>query len=196
MIIGLIPARSGSKRVKDKNIRPLGGYPLMAWSIAAARILLIPVYVSSENEEYLRIARHYGAISHLRSPEAASDTAKDEAVIDDFTGKARCARIMFLRPTTPLRDPVFLSQMVSLPSEFHWVSLTKMRDGDFYRNTGFCEIFNSDAFGKNKAGVIQENEVGEIDTEDDFDYIEWRLSEYGSPVYDYLKSHFPILSSV
>ncbi|KKK87813.1 hypothetical protein LCGC14_2749450, partial [marine sediment metagenome] len=40
-------------------------------------------------------------------------------------------------------------------------------------------------------GIIQDYEVGEIDEEEDFDYIEWRLTKYGSPILDYLKANYP-----
>ena len=62
-IVALIPARSGSKRVPDKNIRTLAGHPLIAYSIAAALQSKIfkTVLVSTDSERYADIARHYGA---------------------------------------------------------------------------------------------------------------------------------------
>ena len=194
MIVALIPARSGSKRVKDKNIRPLGGYPLMAWSIACAKMLTLDVYVSSDSEHYLKLAEFYGAFSHLRQS-GYSDMAKDTGYINDF--KRACdveTDIMLLRPTTPLRSLEFLTTCDYIYGQcnysYHVVSLCEMRDGDFYRNTGQCEIFQLNRFNQNKIGVLQEHEVGEIDEEEDFDYIEWRLAKYGSPILDYLKTNY------
>ena len=61
--VALIPARSGSKRVPDKNIRPLAGHPLIAYSISAAlqSQIFAAVVVSTDSERYAEIARHYGA---------------------------------------------------------------------------------------------------------------------------------------
>ena len=73
-VIALIPARSGSKRVSDKNIRPLGGHPLIAYTISAARTssLFSKVLVSTDSEQYARIARYYGAeVPFLRPQESA-----------------------------------------------------------------------------------------------------------------------------
>ncbi len=199
MIVGLIPARSGSKRIPNKNIKPLGGYPLMSWSIACAKMCGLPPYVSSENTSYLEIAKRYGGVPHFRDSWAARDESKDIDVITDFTDKIECDTIVFLRPTTPLRKISFIGEMIrtynrncviSYPT--HWVSLCRMRDGDFYRNTGACEIFPVGAWGEDKMGFIQEEDTGEIDTPEDFDYIEWRLQKYGSPIYDYLRHTYPL----
>ncbi len=62
-IVALIPARSGSKRVPDKNIRPLAGHPLIAYSIAAAlqsKIFKAGIE-STDSDRYADIAGHYGA---------------------------------------------------------------------------------------------------------------------------------------
>jgi len=72
----------------------------------------------------------------------------------------------------------------------HCVAICKMRDGDFYRNTGYCEVFPADCFGERKIGYILEQDIGEIDTEEDFSYVEWRLARYGSPILDYLKANY------
>ncbi|MDX1707152.1 MAG: acylneuraminate cytidylyltransferase family protein, partial [Desulfobacterales bacterium] len=73
-IVGLIPARAGSKRVPDKNIRRLGGHPVIAYTIAAALEsgIFTDVIVSTDSEEYAKVARHYGAeVPFLRPPELA-----------------------------------------------------------------------------------------------------------------------------
>ena len=59
-IISFIPARSGSKSVPDKNIKMLGGKPLIAWTIEKSLKLGLRTIVSSDSEEYLKIAREYG----------------------------------------------------------------------------------------------------------------------------------------
>ena len=61
--IAIIPARSGSKGLPDKNIRPLNGIPLIAYTIKAALDsgMFDTVMVSTDSEKYAEIARKYGA---------------------------------------------------------------------------------------------------------------------------------------
>ena len=75
MILAVIPARSGSKSVKDKNIRPLGGRPLMAWSIKAALACkkIDQVMVSTDSEKYAQLAKFYGAEIITRPAVLAAD---------------------------------------------------------------------------------------------------------------------------
>jgi CMP-N,N'-diacetyllegionaminic acid synthase len=112
-IIALIPARSGSKGVPDKNIRPLGGIPLMAYSISVAlkSTLIDRVIVSTDSEEYARIARNYGAeVPFIRPVDISGDKATDiqffEHAINWFQESENYIPKYFahLRPTTPFRD--------------------------------------------------------------------------------------------
>lgn len=109
--LAVIPARSGSKGLPDKNILPLNGKPLLAWSIDAARQsgMFDTIYVSTDSEKYAEIARQYGAeVPFLRSAEASTDTASSwdvlkEAIINyQKLGKAFDS-LMMLQPTSPLR---------------------------------------------------------------------------------------------
>jgi len=112
-IVGLIPARSGSKRVPDKNIRPLAGHPVMAYTVAAAlqSKVFSDVIVSTDSEKYAEIARYYGAeVPFLRPPELAGDVSPDiewlEYTLKRLQGDGReynCFSI--LRPTSPFRLP-------------------------------------------------------------------------------------------
>jgi N-acylneuraminate cytidylyltransferase len=112
-IVALIPARSGSKRVPDKNIRPLAGHPLIAYSIAAALQSKIfkTVIVSTDSERYADIAGHYGAgVPFLRPVEIAGDTSPDIEWVANTLERLRkdgrefdCFSI--LRPTSPFRLP-------------------------------------------------------------------------------------------
>lgn len=112
-IIALIPARSGSKRVADKNIRPLAGHPVMAYTIAAARQsgIFSAILVSTDSEQYAEVARKYGAeVPFLRPAEISGDVSPDIEWIE-FTLKRLkemgreydCFSI--LRPTSPFRLP-------------------------------------------------------------------------------------------
>lgn len=79
-IVAIIGARSGSKSIKDKNIKPLLGKPLMAWVIEAAKRAkyLDRVIVSTDSPKYAEIARKYGAETpFLRPKEISGDTATD-----------------------------------------------------------------------------------------------------------------------
>ena len=77
--IAIIPARSGSKGVPDKNINLLGRYPLIAYSIAAAKLAGIPrVIVSTDSEQYAEFAKRYGAeVPFLRPVELSEDNSTD-----------------------------------------------------------------------------------------------------------------------
>ena len=79
-IVALIPARSRSKRVPDKNIRPLAGHPVMAYTIAAAlqSEIFSSVIISTDSERYADIARYYGAeVPFMRPQELAGDVSPD-----------------------------------------------------------------------------------------------------------------------
>jgi CMP-N-acetylneuraminic acid synthetase len=112
-IVALIPARSGSKRVPDKNIRLLAGHPLIAYSIAAALQSKVfdKVLVSTDSERYADIARYYGAeVPFMRPPTIAGDTSPDIEWVAYTLKRLRdsgqgydCFSI--LRPTSPFRLP-------------------------------------------------------------------------------------------
>ena len=111
--IALIPARSGSVRVKDKNIRPLAGHPLLAYTIAAARDsgVFLDVVVSTDSDEYAAVARHYGAsVPFLRAADLAGATSPDIEwvmhAIETLQGRGlRFDAYSILRPTSPFRKP-------------------------------------------------------------------------------------------
>ena len=112
-IVGLIPARAGSKRVPHKNIRPLAGHPVMAYTIAAAleSEVFSDVIVSTDSEQYAEIARYYGAeVPFLRPAELAGDVSPDiEWLAYTLKKLAENGRkfdcFCILRPTSPFRLP-------------------------------------------------------------------------------------------
>ena len=111
-IIGMIPARSGSKRIKNKNIMPLNGHPLIAYTIAAAikSGVFDKIIVSTEKETIAKIAKHYGAeIPFLRPKEYARDDSPDiqwiKYTLEEL--KKGCETYTYfsiLRPTNPFRQ--------------------------------------------------------------------------------------------
>src|SRR5512136_966546 len=84
-ILALIPARGGSKGIPRKNIRPFCGYPLIAWSIAAARqsVSTPRIIVSTDDEEIAAVARQFNAETpFLRPAEFAQDNTTDLPVFE------------------------------------------------------------------------------------------------------------------
>jgi N-acylneuraminate cytidylyltransferase len=112
-IVALIPARSGSKRIPDKNIRPLAGHPLIAYTIAAAieSGIFSDVIVSTDSERYAKIVNHYGAeIPFLRPAELAGDQSPDIEWTEYTLRELQRAGSNYdcfsiLRPTSPFRLP-------------------------------------------------------------------------------------------
>jgi len=110
-IVALIPARAGSKRVPHKNVRPLAGHPVIAYTIAAAlqSEIFVDVIVSTDSEQYADIARHYGAeVPFLRSAELAGDLSPDIEWVEDTLERLRGGGRVYdcfsiLRPTSPFR---------------------------------------------------------------------------------------------
>ena len=85
-VVAVIPARGGSKGIKNKNLQTVNGIPLVARAIMTAQncITIRDVYVSSDSPEILAVAEKFGAKSHLRSEFSASDDASTEDALDDF----------------------------------------------------------------------------------------------------------------
>lgn len=112
-VFAIIPARSGSKGVKDKNIRLLNGHPMIAYTIAAAKLTenIDRVIVSTDSEKYAEIARKYGAETpFLRPSEISGDQATDlefmqHAINWFYENEGSVPEYwVHLRPTNPLRD--------------------------------------------------------------------------------------------
>ena len=107
-IVALIPARSGSKRIPDKNIKPLAGHPLLAYSIAAAREAGIfdEIVVSTDSAKYYDIAYHYGADLVIDRPKfLAEDHSPDVAWVNHALNALPPTDLFaILRPTSPFRQ--------------------------------------------------------------------------------------------
>ncbi|MBR1383476.1 MAG: acylneuraminate cytidylyltransferase family protein [Ruminococcus sp.] len=123
--IAVITARSGSKGLPDKNIMPLCGKPLLAYSIEAALEsgCFEKVFVSTDSQQYAETAVRYGAdCSFLRSAENSSDSAGSwdviREVIREFEKRGeRYDRIMLLQPTSPLRTAGDIKESFRLMKE-------------------------------------------------------------------------------
>ena len=105
MIVGIVLARGGSRRVPRKNIKPLAGVPLIGWTLDAARLAasLEMIVVSSDDDEILAVAEEYGATAVKRPAAlAADDTPCYDAMfhaLDMFPS----SHVALLQPTSPLR---------------------------------------------------------------------------------------------
>ena len=79
LILGVIPARGGSKGIPRKNLYPIAGKPLIAYTIEAALAseMLTDTIVSTDDEEIARVSREFGAeVPFMRPPELATDSAQ------------------------------------------------------------------------------------------------------------------------
>ena len=134
-ILALIPARGGSKGIPRKNIRNFAGYPLIAWSIAAAKQseLVTRIIVSTDDEEIAAVAREYGAETpFLRPAEFAQDNTTDLPVFEhalqwlEENEDYQPEIVIQLRPTSPIRPQGIAWTM---PSK----SCSSMQDADCVR---------------------------------------------------------------
>ncbi len=122
-VLALIPARGGSKGIPRKNIRNFAGYPLIAWSIAAAKQseLVTRIIVSTDDEEIAAVAREWGAETpFLRPAEFAQDKTTDLPVfehalkwLEDVEGY-RPDIVIQLRPTSPIRPHTMVDDAIRI----------------------------------------------------------------------------------
>lgn len=110
----LIPARGGSKRVPNKNIKMLGDHPLVAHTIILATALEIPCYVSTDSLAIAKVAADYGAQVIARPSELAQDGVGDLPVIQHAMSIMGADLIIYLRPTTPFRREYVVKEAIKL----------------------------------------------------------------------------------
>jgi CMP-N,N'-diacetyllegionaminic acid synthase len=121
-ILCLIPARSGSKGIPNKNIRKLAGKPLLAWSIEQAKQSKhkMRIIVTTDSEEYCEIAKKYGAETpFLRPNEISQDLSTDLEFIKHSLGELKKENynpdfIVQLRPTYPTREVNILDETIDI----------------------------------------------------------------------------------
>lgn len=125
-VLALVPARGGSKSIPRKNIRPLAGHPLLAYSVAAGlqSELVTRVIVSTDDEEIAEVARGYGAETPFLRPAAlAQDDTQDLPVFLhalEWLEKEEGYRpevVVQLRPTSPVRPPDCVDRAVQILRE-------------------------------------------------------------------------------
>lgn len=241
--VAIIPARSGSKSIKDKNLSNLGGYPLLAYSIVAAKLAkgINRVLISTDSEHYAEIGRQYGAeVPFLRPTELSGDTSTDRDFmlhamqwVQENEGQLP-EYWVHLRPTTPLRDPAHMDSAIQMlinrlvatalrsahvapESPFKWFrrnesgfftaltsddtsldkyNLPRQSYPKVYIPDGYVDIvkstfvMNSGQFHGDRVLGYESPYCSEVDSQDELDLLDFQLRKFGSPLLDYLKTHF------
>ena len=136
--LAIIPARSGSKGIKDKNIKLLKNKPLMAYTIEAAKNSEVfdDIIVSTDSEKYKIIAEQYGAkVPFLRDISLSGDFSKTEDVIvNTITNLKKIGKeydyFVLLQPTSPLRNSKHIQEAVDLILEKNLNSVVSVCEVD------------------------------------------------------------------
>ena len=237
-MLAIIPARSGSKGVPEKNIKLIGGIPLFAYSIIIAKMTpnVDRIIVSTDSEEYAEIARKFGAeIPFLRPIQISGDKSTDFELFshalnwfkqnENYTPED----ILHLRPTTPLREPLIIENAIKLflenkktasslrsghlapESPFKWflkdsknyykglkegltpdeINQPRQSFPSVYVPDGYIDILKSSTILKtntlhgDKMLVFESPFCVEIDTIDDFKYLEYQIENQESSILNY-----------
>lgn len=166
--LAIIPARAGSKGLKDKNIIDLCGKPMIAYSIIAAKDsgLFDKVIVSTDSVHYAGIAESYGAEIILRDEQLANDQSTTFMVIEDVLNKVGTCYDYFvlLQPTSPLRTCVHIQEAVA----------------KFEANYEFFDFLVS-----MKRSEFTKDLVNMIDEDESLKYFEQDFSNYCRQAYSY-----------
>ncbi len=124
-VIGIVPARSESKGIPNKNIKSLAGKPLLAWAIEAGKKsgVLDKVILMTDSKEYAEIGKKYGAeVPWLQPAEFASDTSHVFLALKWLVGELiksgeKPDYIVLLEPTAPARQAAHIRELVKLVTE-------------------------------------------------------------------------------
>lgn len=192
-ILGITPARGGSKGLPKKNIRPLAGKPLLAWTIEAARgAKSIDQYVvSTESAEIANVARDYGAEVVDRPEEFATDDASTMSVLQHALSQVPADVVVLLQATCPIRKPGLIDSCVerflsthadSLATgfickyqEYGTNELNRQDIKGFFYDDGNIYIMKADLiqrgdrYGKHVEKVILDREQN-VDIDEEFDF--------------------------
>jgi len=241
-VIGLIPARGGSKGIPGKNIRLLDGHPLIAYSIVLSKMSrsIDRTIVSTDSEEIAGVARHYGAeVPFLRPERFAADSSPDIDFVRHFLDwfeeneGYRPRYIAHIRPTTPVREPELIDRAVDKivrhPDATALRSVHETRESPYklfgiengylaglfpddprpeyynlprqafppvYHPNGYVDIIKSETVLS--TGSLHGPKIlsfvtpvsAELDTEDDFDFIEFTLRRRRNSVHEALKEQY------
>ena len=156
-IVCIIPARGGSKGIYKKNLLPLAGKPLIAWSIEQAnssKYLRNQVYVTSDSDEILNVAVEFGANKIVRPEGISGDFSTSESALLHALGKIHESMeeillVVFLQATSPLREVKDIDNAIETAVQGRYDSLfstTELHDFFIwsYGNEGKLESLNYD----------------------------------------------------
>ncbi len=131
--IAVIPARGGSKGIPNKNIIPLCGHPLIAYSIILAKQCsqINRIIVSTDSDKIAQVAKKYGAeVPFMRPSNISKDNSTDLQWLSHFiewydkNHKTVLDSIIMLRPTTPIRDSLKVSSAITYFNKMKDISKT------------------------------------------------------------------------
>lgn len=136
-VIAIVPARGGSKSIPGKNIRTLGGKPLLVWSVEVAKEVeeIDRIIVSTDDEQIASVGRDCGAEVYRRPPHLATDEALVIDAIKDLVEKVRqeggvLEWIVLLEPTCPLRTSEDVRACLSLVAEGTYDSVATFKEAE------------------------------------------------------------------
>lgn len=191
--LGVIPARGGSKGIPRKNIKPIAGKPLIAWTIESAKhsSLLDRFVVSTEDREIKEVSAECGAEVLDRPAELADDNVTTLALLKHIVETQEPENIVLLQPTSPIRDEGLIDKCIkafeksgcdSLATgfvckfkEYGSNNLPRQKlDGFFYDDGNIYVIkasliLKGDRFGK-KIEKLHLDREQNVEIDDDFDF--------------------------
>lgn len=188
-VLGVIPARGGSKRIKNKNLRLLCGKPLIQYTIEAAHAAtsLTSFVVSTENAEIGRVAVGLGAYVVRRPDDLAGDDVTSDAVALhalEWMGAGEFDIVVVLHPTSPIRDWKHIDEAVSTlwasaaPSlaSVEYAKRSYRHNASIYAaKVPFRTLYND----KTIPFLMDKRHSVDIDDEDDWKFAETILQERG-----------------
>ena len=168
-ILGITPARGGSKAILRKNIKEICGKPLIFWTIEAAKKskVLDRYVVSTEDKEIAKISKKYGAEVINRPKELATDEATTLLVLQDVLKKIDADVVVLLQCTSPVRDDGLIDYCIKkfldsradslatgfICNWFEWGSYSARRQDlkGFFHDDGNVFVMKADLIRKNKS---------------------------------------------
>lgn len=156
-ILGVITARGGSKSIPRKNIKELGGKPLIAYTIAAAKEsgVFDRVILSTDNQEIADVAKGYGCeVPFLRPAELAEDKTPTLPVLQHAVAWLKDNErywpdaVMLLQPTAPLRQSAHIKEAVALFSDSGADSLVSVVEIPGHFSPYWAEVIDGQGWGK------------------------------------------------
>tara|TARA_B100000282_G_scaffold22492_1_gene14876 strand:- start:78 stop:728 length:651 start_codon:yes stop_codon:yes gene_type:complete len=187
-ILSLIPARSGSKSIPDKNILMIAGKPMFDYAIKSCinSDLIDDVYVSSDSEKYIKIAQSCGAKTIKRPENISKDNSTTEEAIHHFLNNVDCDILALVQATSPLIKANFLDEaiqklingkydcIVSVYKDhgFWWDNNKPMYNPkqrpmrqsqkSLYKEAGMFYIFNAQKFKKENCRIFGKTGIYEV----------------------------------